>query len=82
MGRCTFCSWPICHMIDRHLGARGYRYAMLNAGRAGQRIYLAATALGFGACGIGAIYDAEARRMLALNDESALLYLVGVGTTK
>lgn len=68
--------------VDRHLGARGYRYAMLNAGRAGQRIYLAATALGLGACGIGAIYDAEARQMLALNDESALLYLVGVGSVR
>ncbi|MEN8244409.1 MAG: SagB/ThcOx family dehydrogenase [Thermodesulfobacteriota bacterium] len=68
--------------VDRHMGARGYRYAMLNAGRAGQRIYLAATALGLGACGIGALYDAEARQMLALNDESSLLYLVGVGRTK
>jgi SagB-type dehydrogenase family enzyme len=68
--------------IDRQLGARGYRYAMLNAGRAGQRIYLAATALGFGACGIGAIYDDEAHKMLSLNDDSALLYLVTVGITK
>ena len=69
-------------LIDRHYGARGYRYAMLNSGRAGQRIYLAATALGLGACGIGAIYDDEARQMLALNAESALLYLVAVGVTK
>jgi len=68
--------------VDRHLGARGYRYAMLNAGRAGQRIYLAATVLGLGACGIGALYDAEARQMLALNDKSSLLYLVGVGNIK
>ena len=69
-------------LIDRQLGARGYRYAMLNAGRAGQRIYLAATDLGLGACGIGAIYDDEARQMLSLSDESALLYLVAVGATK
>ena len=69
-------------LIDRYLGARGYRYAMLNAGRAGQRIYLAATALGLGACGIGAIYDDEARQMLSLTDESALLYLVAAGVTK
>ena len=68
--------------LDRYLGTRGYRYAMLNAGRAGQRIYLAATALGLGACGIGAIYDAEARQMLALNDESSLLYLIAVGVAK
>ena len=69
-------------LIDRHFGARGYRYAMLNAGRAGQRIYLAATSLGLGACGIGAIYDDEARQMLSLNADSALLYLVAVGVTK
>jgi len=69
-------------LIDRHHGARGYRYAMLNSGRAGQRIYLAAGSLGLGACGIGAIYDDEARQLLSLNDESALLYLVTVGITK
>jgi len=68
--------------IDLHQGARGYRYAMLNAGRAGQRIYLAATALGCGACGIGALYDDEARQMLSLNDDSALLYLVAVGAVR
>jgi len=68
--------------IDQYLGARGYRYAMLNAGRAGQRVYLAATALGYGACGIGALYDDEASKMLSLNDQSALLYLVAVGSTK
>lgn len=68
--------------IDCHLGTRGYRYAMLNAGRGGQRIYLTATALGLGACGIGALYDAEARQMLSLNADSALLYLVAVGITK
>jgi len=68
--------------IDRYHGARGYRYAMLNAGRAGQRIYLTATAQGNGACGIGALYDDEAREMLGLNSDSALLYLVAVGRTR
>ena len=81
-GSLSFAFMANLPLIDRYLGARGYRYAMLNAGRAGQRIYLAATALGLGACGIGAIYDSEARQMLALNDESSLLYLVGVGATK
>jgi len=69
-------------LIDCHHGARGYRYAMLNSGRAGQRIYLTASALGLGACGIGAIYDDEARQMLSLNDESALLYLMAVGSVR
>ena len=61
---------------------RGYRYVMLEAGRLGQRIYLGATALGMGCCGIGAFYDEEIRRFLALNNESALLYLVAVGPCK
>jgi SagB-type dehydrogenase family enzyme len=68
--------------IDRTLGPRSYRYAMLTAGRIGQTIYLGATALGLGCCGIGALYDGEARDLLGLNQESALLYLVAVGPVK
>jgi SagB-type dehydrogenase family enzyme len=68
--------------LDRSWGARGYRYAMLEAGRLGQQAYLAATALGWGACGIGAIYDREAAELLQLTDDGALLYLVGVGPLK
>jgi len=68
--------------IDHQMGARGYRYAMLNAGRLGQLIYLGATALGLGCCGIGALYDGEARKLLGLNIDSALLYLVAAGPVK
>ena len=49
--------------LDRIWGARGYRYAMIEAGRLGQQAYLTATALGWGACGIGAIYDQEAAEL-------------------
>jgi nitroreductase len=52
---------------------------MLDAGRLGERIYLSATAMGLGCCGIGAFYDAEASQLLSLNDSSHLLYLVAVG---
>ena len=68
--------------IDTHYGPRGYRYAMLNAGRLGQLIYLGATALGLGCCGIGALYDGEAQKLLGLNGESALLYLLAAGPVK
>ena len=68
--------------IDRTWGPRGYRYAMLTAGRLGQTIYLGATALDLGCCGIGALYDGEARELLGLNEESALLYLVAAGPVK
>ena len=38
-------------------GDRGYRYVHFGAGAIGQRLYLAAEALGLGATGIGAFYD-------------------------
>ena len=68
--------------LDRTWGARGYRYAMIEAGRLGQQTYLAATALGWGACGIGAIYDREAADLLDLAADGALLYLIGTGPVK
>ena len=68
--------------LDACWGARGYRYAMLGAGRIGQRLYLGATALGLGCCGIGALYDDEARRLLGLGADAGLLYLVAVGPVK
>ncbi len=68
--------------LDRHWGARGYRHAMITAGRIGQMIYLGATALNLGACGIGAFYDDEARAILDLNADSSLLYLVAAGVVK
>jgi SagB-type dehydrogenase family enzyme len=69
-------------LMDQTWGARGYRYAMLAAGRMGQRLYMAATAMGLGCCGIGALYDGEAAELLGLNEASKLLYLVGVGPVK
>lgn len=68
--------------LDSWFGPRGYRHALLSAGRLGQIVYLGATALGLGACGIGALYDDEARTLLGLNAESALLYLVAAGPIK
>ena len=69
-------------LVERTWGPRGYRYAMMTAGRLGQRLYIAATAMGLGCCGIGAFYDAEARDLLGLNENSRLLYLVAVGAVK
>ncbi|MCA1959556.1 MAG: SagB/ThcOx family dehydrogenase [Desulfomonile sp.] len=65
--------------LEKTYGPRGYRHVMLTAGRLGQAIYLGATAMRLGCCGIGAFYDDEAARMLGLNEHSYLLYLVGVG---
>jgi SagB-type dehydrogenase family enzyme len=77
-----FCFMADLEQLDRTWGARGYQYAMLEAGRLGEAAYLAATAYGLGTCGIGAIYDGEARTELGLGDSSALLYLVAAGPVK
>ena len=68
--------------LDQIWGARGYRYAMLGAGRLGQRLYISATAMGLGCCGIGAFYDEEAAELLSLKKASSLLYLTAVGPVK
>ncbi len=68
--------------LDNTLGPRGYRYAMLDAGRLGQAIYLGATALGLGCCGVGAFYDEEARQLLDLSQNVFMLYLVAAGRVK
>ncbi len=60
-------------------GPRGYRYAMLSAGRLAHRVYIAATAVGLGCCGIGAFFDWRAAAFLQLPPQCALLYFVGVG---
>ncbi len=69
-------------LVDQVWGSRGYRYAMMTAGRLGERLYLMATAMGLGCCGIGAFYDMEASELLGLNSASRLLYLVAVGRVK
>lgn len=68
--------------IDQDWGPRGYRYVMMNAGRLGERLYLAATAMGLGCCGIGAFYDDEASKQLELKGGLRLLYLVASGPVK
>lgn len=68
--------------LEHHCGPRAYRYAHLEAGRLGERAYLAATAKKFGACGIGAFYDNEAAALLNLPDGHELLYLVALGPVK
>ncbi|MFH0958449.1 MAG: SagB/ThcOx family dehydrogenase, partial [Pseudomonadota bacterium] len=68
--------------VEAKSGPRGYRYAMMEAGRLGQRLYLAAESIKYGCCGIGAFYDSEARDFLMLRSEASLLYLVALGPLK
>lgn len=69
-------------LLDKIWGPRGYRYAMMTAGRMGERLYLLATGLGLGCCGIGAFYDQEAAELLGLDEANRMLYLVAVGSIK
>jgi SagB-type dehydrogenase family enzyme len=64
----------------RAYGDRGYRYVHFEAGAIGQRLYLAAEALGLGATGIGAFYDEEVHRYLSLAPEQGqVVYHFAVG---
>ena len=59
---------------------RTYRYALLEAGHVGQNLYLTATALGLGACAVGAFLDDELNGLLGLDGEQeAALYIIAVG---
>jgi SagB-type dehydrogenase family enzyme len=61
-------------------GDRGYRYVHFEAGAIGQRLYLAAEALGLGATGIGAFFDDEVHRYLGLTPEQGqVVYHFAIG---
>jgi len=62
---------------------RSYRYGLLEAGHIGQNVYLAATSLGLGACGIGAFMDDEINAMLGVDGvEEATVYMLAAGKKK
>lgn len=69
--------------LDRAAGAygdRGYRYVHFEAGAVGQRLYLAAEALGLGATGIGAFYDDEVHLYLNLTPKQGqVVYHFAIG---
>lgn len=66
--------------VDRAGPARGYRHAFLEAGLLGERVYLAAAALGLAACGVGAFYDDEAQALLALDPAHAwVVHFAAIG---
>lgn len=74
--------WADLGEMEARAGPRAYRHAMLAAGRAGQRLYLAATALGLGCCGVGAFFDQEVARAAGLPPGAQPLYVVSCGPVK
>lgn len=62
---------------------RGYRYMYLDAGHIGQNLSLAAEALGFGCCMIGAIFDDELNAILGADGETETgIYIGCVGKVR
>lgn len=68
--------------LAREFGQAGYRAAHLAAGRLGQRLYVAAAALGLGCCGVGAFLDQEARDLLDLSPGSRMLFALAAGRVR
>ncbi len=54
----------------QNCGDRGYRYVHFEAGAIGQRLYLAAEALGFQSTGIGAFFDDAVHEYLGIASET------------
>jgi SagB-type dehydrogenase family enzyme len=68
---------PVAGSVD---GARDYRTAQLEAGIGGENVYLAASALGIGACGVGAFYDDEVNALIAFGGtRPRAVYLQALG---
>jgi len=72
----------ICAVYERTYrvyGGRGERYVHMEAGHAGQNIYLQATALGLATVAIGAFHDERVREVLRLDTQTKPLYIMPVG---
>ncbi|MBI2908847.1 MAG: SagB/ThcOx family dehydrogenase [Chloroflexi bacterium] len=60
---------------------RAYRYVLLDAGHLGENLYLEATSMGLGVCGIGAFLDEQINHLVGVDGkEEATVYLVSIGT--
>ena len=64
-------------------GIYAHRIAMMDIGHVGENLYLAATALGLGTCGIGAFQHELCCRLFGLNEkEEYIVYTSPVGTIR
>lgn len=59
---------------------RGYRYAVMDLGMLGGRLYLQTVGLGLGWCGIGAFFDDEVSDLIKVSsDKEIVIYLAAIG---
>lgn len=63
----------------RRYGERGIRYVHMEAGHAGQNVYLQATALGLGSVVIGAFIDERVHELLGRPADEHPLYIIPLG---
>ena len=66
----------------RVYGSRGVRYVDIEAGHAGQNVYLTATAMGLGAVVVGAFHDEQVQQVLKLPRDQVPLCIMPVGYPK
>ncbi|MCS7114950.1 MAG: SagB/ThcOx family dehydrogenase [Nitrososphaerota archaeon] len=76
----------ICAVFERTTrvyGERGrIRYVPMEAGHAGQNVYLMATALRYGTVVVGAFYDDPVAEMVGARPEEKPLYIIPIGVPK
>ncbi|MGD2142321.1 MAG: SagB/ThcOx family dehydrogenase [Candidatus Bathyarchaeota archaeon] len=76
----TFIFTAVTYRTCWRYGERGYRYMHLDAGHASQNLYLAAEAIGGGACAIGAFFDETLNEVLGLDgDDQFAIYVTTTG---
>jgi SagB-type dehydrogenase family enzyme len=76
----TFVWVAVAYRMLYRYGERGFRYLYLDAGHVCQNLYLAAEAIGCGACAIAAFSDDDVNRVLRLDgQEQFAIYLGAVG---
>ena len=76
----TFAWVAVTQRMCWRYGERGYRYLHLDAGHVCQNLYLAAEAIGCGACAIAAYEDEEVNAALGIDGEEMFaIYLASLG---
>jgi len=65
--------------ITGKFGIRGLRYAHMEAGHAGQNVYLLGVELGIGTCAVGAFEDEEVKKALKMPANEEPLYILPLG---
>lgn len=76
----TFFWVAVPYRMTWRYGQRGYRYLHLDAGHVSQNLYLAAEAIGAGACAIAAFDDDKLNELLGVDGEEAFaVYVTAVG---